>query len=51
LTRVLSDTTDGEKIEKFDVYRGKFPNPNPDPNHKWLTQPRSKIFAWDPSLL
>jgi len=25
------------KIEKFDVFRGNFPNSNP--NHKWLTRP------------
>jgi len=26
-----------EKIEKFDIFRGNFPNPNP--NYKWLTRP------------
>jgi len=28
---------EGKKIEKFDVFRGNFPNSNP--NHKWLTRP------------
>jgi len=37
------------KIEKFDIFRGNFPNSNP--NHKWLTQPGSKSFDPDPSLL
>jgi len=44
LTRVLSDPTqrdffwpEGQKIEKFDIFRGNFPNSNP--NHKWLTWP------------
>jgi len=36
------------KIEKFDIFRGNFPNPNP--NHKWLTRPGSKKFYPDPSL-
>jgi len=27
----------GKKIKKFDVFRGSFPNLNP--NHRWLTQP------------
>jgi len=39
----------GKKIEKFDVFRGNFPNSNP--NQKWLTPPRSKIFDPDPSLV
>jgi len=26
-----------QKIEKFGIFRGKFPNPNP--NQRWLTQP------------
>jgi len=40
---------DGEKIEKFDVFRGNFPNPNL--NHRWLTQPNpSKKIDPDPSL-
>jgi len=52
--------TRSEKIEKFDIFRGNFPNPN----HKWLTrpdlaqatkidptQPGSKKFVQDPSLL
>jgi len=34
--------------EKIDVFRGNFPNSNP--NHKWLTRPRSKNFDPDPSL-
>jgi len=38
-----------EKIVKFDVFRGNFPNSNP--NHKWLTRPGSKNFYPDPSLL
>jgi len=50
-----------EKIEKFDIFRGNFPNSNP--NHRWLTQsdpshkkfkkltrPGSKNFNPDPSL-
>jgi len=50
-TRVLSDPTRRDffltpkrkKIEKFDVFRGNFPNSNP--NHKWLTRPNPvKIF-------
>jgi len=44
--------------EKFDVFRGNFPNLNPnhelltrrDPSHKKLIRPRSKIFDPDPSL-
>jgi len=36
------------KIEKFDVFRGNFPNSNP--NHKWLTEPGSKKFFLDPLL-
>jgi len=49
---------EGQKIEKFDVFRGNFPNSNP--NHKWLTRPEpqkidptrpgSKILDPDPSL-
>jgi len=35
-------------MEKFDVFRGNFPNS--DPNHKWLTRPGSKNFDLDPSL-
>jgi len=38
-----------EKIEKFDIFRGNFPNSNP--NHKWLARPGSKIFDLDPSLI
>jgi len=40
-----------KKIEKFDIFRGNFPNSNP--NHKWLTRPHpgSKFFDPDPSLL
>jgi len=30
-------TRQKEKIEKFDIFRGNFPNPNL--NHKWLTRP------------
>jgi len=47
-----------EKIEKFDILGGNFPNSNP--NHKWLTQPKpqkvdptqpgSKKFDPNPSL-
>jgi len=44
LTRVLFDPTQsdfvlpkGKKVEKFDVFWGKFPNPNS--NHQLLTQP------------
>jgi len=65
LTWILSDPIrrdffwpKGKKTEKFDVFRGNFPNSNP--NHKWLTrlkpqktdltQPWSKIFDPDPSL-
>jgi len=50
LTQVLFDLTQREKIEKFDVFRGNFPNPNP--NYRWLTRldPGSKIFDPDPSL-
>jgi len=54
LTRVLSDPTqrdffwsEGKKIENFDIFRGNFPNSNP--NLK-LTRPGSKIFDPDPSL-
>jgi len=28
---------EGKKIKKFDIYRGNFPNSNP--NHKWLPRP------------
>jgi len=34
-----------EKIEKFNIFRGNFPNPNP--NHRWLTQPR--LLKVDPT--
>jgi len=38
------------KIEKFDVFRGKFPNSNP--NHKWLTWPDPSHKNWpDPTLV
>jgi len=47
-TRVKNFWPEGKKIEKFDVFRGNFPNSNP--NHKWLTRPGSKIFDPDPSL-
>jgi len=33
----------GEKIEKFDVFRGNFLNPN----HRWLTQPEPQKFDAD----
>jgi len=36
-----------QKIEKFNIFRGNFLNPN----HKWLTRPGSKFFDPDPSLL
>jgi len=49
---------EGKKFEKFDIFRGNFPNPNP--NHRWVTQPEllkidlsrpgSKVFDLDPSL-
>jgi len=29
---------EGKKIEKFDIFKGNFPNSNP--NHIWLTQPK-----------
>jgi len=29
------------KIEKFDVFRGNFPNPN----HRWLIRPGSGVIA------
>jgi len=37
-----------KKLEKFDIFRGNFPNSNP--NHKWMTRPGSKKFDPDPSL-
>jgi len=53
---VLFDPAQREKLEKFGIFRGNFPNPN----HKWLTQPEpqkidptkpgSKTFGLDPSL-
>jgi len=39
-----------EKIEKFEIFRGNFPNPN----HVWLTQPHPiqvKKFDPGPSLM
>jgi len=39
----------GEKIEKFGIFRGIFPNPKS--NQRWLTQPGSKNFEPDPSLI
>jgi len=55
-TRVLSDLTrskffwpEGKKMEKFDIFRGNFPNSNP--NHKWLTRPNpshKKLTRPDP---
>jgi len=37
-----------KKIDKFDIFRGNFPNPNP--NHKWLTRPNptlvKKFLTW-----
>jgi len=65
-TRVLSDRIqryffwpEGKKMEKFDVFRGNFPNSNPNhkwltrtnPSHKKLTRPGSKILDLDPSLV
>jgi len=32
------------KIEKFDIFRGNFPNPNP--NQRWLTQPNPSNKNW-----
>jgi len=32
---------EGKKIEKFDVFRGNFPNPNP--NHRWLAGPKPSL--------
>jgi len=58
LTQVLSDPTREiflirrEKIEKFNISRGIFPNPNL--NHGWLTRPfwtRVNIFGPNTSLL
>jgi len=51
--------TQREKIQTFDIFRGNFPNLNPNhiglirpnPNHKKLTQPGSKKFDLDPSLV
>jgi len=51
--------TRSEKIDKFYIFRGNFPNPNsnyrwltrPNPRHKKLTRPRSKNFDSDPSLV
>jgi len=50
---------EGPKIEKFELFRGNFPNPYP--NQRWLTQPKqqkfdptwpgSKNFDSDPSLV
>jgi len=37
-----------KKIEKIVIFRGNFPNPNP--NHRRLTRPGSKFFDPDPSL-
>jgi len=48
LTWVLFDPTQGEKIEKFDIFSRNFPISNP--NHKWLTLPGSKNFDPNPSL-
>jgi len=50
---------EGKKIENFDIFRGNFPNSNPNhkwltrpnPSHKKLTRPGSKIFDPDPSLV
>jgi len=50
LTRSNFFWSEGKKIEKFDVFRGNFPNSYL--NHKWLTRPepqkidptRVKIF-------
>jgi len=49
-----------EKIEKFGIFRGKFPNFRPKPkmadptqselSNKKLTRPGSKTFDPDPSL-
>jgi len=33
-----------DKIEKFDIFKGNFPNPNP--NHKWLTRPDPSYKKW-----
>jgi len=44
----LCSDSKGKKIEKFGIFRQNFQNPNP--NHKWLTRPRSKIVVPDPSL-
>jgi len=59
LTRPEEIFFKGQTIEKFDIFRGNFPNSNP--NHKWLTRPDpshkkltrsgSKFFDPDPSLL
>jgi len=40
--------TQRAKIEKFDVFRGNFPNTN----YKWLTRPNpdQQFFDPDPSL-
>jgi len=40
LTWVLFDCTRMQKIEKFDIFRGNFPNPN----NKWLTQSEPQKF-------
>jgi len=37
------------KIEKFDIFRGNFPNSSP--SHKWLTQRELQNFDRDASLL
>jgi len=47
---------EGKKMEKIDIFKGNFPNPNhrwltqPDLSHKKLTQPGAKNFDPDPSL-
>jgi len=38
---------EGQKIEKFGIFRGNFPNPI----QRWLTWPGSKKFDLDPSLV
>jgi len=53
LTQVLFDPVqvifflpEGQKIEKFGIFRGNFPNPN----QRWLTQPEQQKIDPDPSL-
>jgi len=44
--RYFFDQNQREKNEKFGIFRGNFPNP--DPNQRWLTHPDPghKILTW-----